>query len=115
MDKTKERRRDRRLHYQLPVRFAEDFDKTVSQGIVIDISNRGMAFSCSTGENCPYLSQQLTTRFSIPNSGTHDLSDMKSFTRTGRVCRVDNIADNQCRITILFDEPPPFWNIPQHP
>jgi len=112
MDKTKERRREERLHYQLPVWFAEDFNKTVSQGVMVDISNSGMAFTCDANENCPYPGQQLTTRFSIPCFGTPDRSDMKSFTRTGHVCRVDNITNNLYRVAIQFDESPPFWNIP---
>ncbi|MBA7692202.1 hypothetical protein ES703_100765 [subsurface metagenome] len=112
MDKIKERRREGRLHYQLPVWFAEDFNETAPQGVMVDISSSGMAFSCSTDENCPHPGQQLTTRFSIPHPGTHDRSDMKSFTRTGHVCRVDNITNNLYRIAIQFDESPPFWNIP---
>lgn len=112
MDKTRERRRGERLHYQLPVWFAEDFNETVSQGVMVDISSRGMALSCNANENCPYQGQQLTTRFSIPRFGTRDCSNMKSFTRTGRVCRVDNISSNLCRVAIQFDEPPPFWDIP---
>jgi len=110
MNKTKEQRREKRLHYQLPVRFAEGSNETLSQGVMVDISSSGMAFSCSAGENCPHPGQQLTTRYSIPHSGTHDRSDIKSFTRTGRVCRTDNISNNQCRIAVLFDEPPPFWD-----
>jgi hypothetical protein len=112
MDKTKERRKEQRLHYQLPVSFAEDFNQTVSQGVMADISHSAMAFICEADENCPYPGQQLTTRFSLPRFGTHDPSDMKSFTRTGHVCRVDHITDNMCRVAIQFDEPPPFWNIP---
>jgi hypothetical protein len=112
MDKTKERRREARLRYQLPVWFAEDFDKTVSQGVMVDISNSGMAFTCRADENCPYIGQQLKTRFTIPCSGTNDSSDMKSFTRIGHVCRVDKITDDRCRVAIQFDEAPPFWNVP---
>jgi len=115
MDKTKERRREKRLRYQLPVWFAEDFNETVSQGVMVDISNSGIALTCNANnanENCPHPGQQLTTRFSIPCFGTHDRSDMKSFTRTGHVCRVENITDNRCRVAIQFDESPPFWNIP---
>ncbi len=114
MDKTKERRKEKRLRYQLAVWFAEDFDsnETVSQGIMVDISSSGMAFSCNAGENRPYPGQQLTTRFSIPRFGAKDSSDMESLTRIGRVCHVDNIGNNRCRVAIQFDEPPPFWDVP---
>jgi len=112
MNKTKERRKEERLHHQLPVWFAEDFNKTASQGLMLDISSRGMAFSCDASENCPHQGQRLTTRFSIPCFGTNDCSDMKSFTRLGHVCRVDNINNSLRRIAVQFDEPPPFWDSP---
>ena len=112
MNKTKERRKEKRQHYQLPVSFAEDPDKTGAQGVMIDISSNWMAFICNAGENCPHPGQKLATRFSIPRSGTDGHSDMKTFTRTGRVRRVDNINSAQCRVAIQFDEPPPFWDTP---
>jgi len=112
MDKTKERRKEKRLPYALSVWFAEDFSKTVSLGVIVDISSSGMAFSCSADESRPHLGQQLTTRFNIPRFGTDDRSDMKSFTRTGHVCRVEDINNNMCHVAIQFDDPPPFWNIP---
>lgn len=112
MDKTKERRKQERLCYRLPVWFAEDFNGAVSEGVMIDISSSAMAFSCDAGENCPHPGQRLTTRFSIPRSDMRDHSDMKTFTRTGRVCRVDDISDGLCRVAIQFDDPPPFWNMP---
>ena len=112
MNRTKERRKEKRRHYQLPVWFAEDPDETAAQGVMIDISSSWMALSCNTGENCPHPGQKLATRFIIPRSGTDDRPDMKTFTRTGRVCRVDNINSAQCRVAIQFDEPPPFWDIP---
>ena len=95
----------------MPVWFAEDISETASQGVMVDISSRAMAFTCSADENRPYPGQQLTTRFNLPRPGT-DRSDMKSFTRTGRVCRVDEINGSRCRVAIQFDEPPPFWDTP---
>lgn len=78
---------------------------------MIDISSRGMAFSCDADENCPLPGQQLTARFNIPRSGTGS-SDMDSFTRTGCVCRVENISNDKRLVAIQFDEPPPFWDMP---
>jgi len=112
MNKTKERRKEKRQHYQLPVSFAEDLNKTATQGVMVDISSSGMAFSCNAGENRPHPGQKLATRFSIPRFGTDDHSDMKTFTRTGRVRRVDSISSIQCRVAIQFDKPPPFWDTP---
>ena len=112
MAKTKERRREERLYHHLPVWFAEDSNGTAFQGAMVDISSRGMAFSCGADENCPYPGQHLTTRFSIPRFGTNDPSDMQSFTRSGRVCRVDKMSNSLCHVAIQFDEPPPFWDMP---
>jgi len=112
MDKTIERRREERFHYQLPVWFADDFEQTTSQGVVIDISSSGMAFSCNADENCPYPGQRLTTRFSIPCFGANGSSATTNFTRIGRVCRVDNISNSLRHVAIQFDDPPPFWDIP---
>ncbi|HUS72510.1 MAG TPA: PilZ domain-containing protein [Sedimentisphaerales bacterium] len=109
MKKTKERRKEQRMHYELPVRFAEDFNAAVSQGVMVDISSRGMAFICNTDDNCPYPGQKLTTRFSIPRSG-RDPSDTHSLTRTGRVYRIDTISESRRRVAMQFDEPP-FWDI----
>lgn len=111
MKKTKERRKEQRLRYELPVWFAEDFNEAVSEGVMVDISSRGMAFICDADENCPSMEQQLTLRFSIPGLGTNS-SDMQNITRTGRVFRIDDVGESQCRVAIQFDEPPPFWDMP---
>lgn len=105
MDKTKERRREERLRYQWPVWFAEDFKKTISQGLMVDVSSGGVAFTCSADENCPHVGQKLTTRFSIPRFGSEDSSAKASFTRIGRVCRVDNLNSALRRVAIQFEEP----------
>jgi tricorn protease-like protein len=110
MKKTQERRKEQRMHYELPVKFAENPDTAVSQGIMVDISSRGMAFICNTNDNCPYQGQKLTTHFSIPRFG-RDSSDSHNLTRTGRVYRIDTINESQHRIAMQFDEPP-FWDMP---
>lgn len=110
MKKTQERRREQRMHYELPVKFAEDLETVVSQGVMVDISSRGMAFICNTDDNCPCQGQKLTTRFSIPRSGG-DFSEAHNLTRTGRVYRIDTISESRRRIAMQFDEPP-FWDMP---
>jgi len=112
MNKTKERRKEERLQHHLPVWFSKDPNNTATQGIMVDISTSGMAFSCNADENLPYLGQRLTTRFSLPHTGRNRHTNMKSFTRTGRVSRVESISDNLCRVAIQFDDPPPFWDLP---
>jgi len=115
MNKTKERRKEERLQYHLPVWFSEEPDKTSTQGVMVDISCSAMAFSCSSDENCPHLGQHLATRFSLPQIDRNYSPNMKTFTRTGCVSRVESISGNLCRVAVQFDNPPPFWNtLPQH-
>jgi len=108
MKQTNERRNEQRLCYHWPVWFAEDFNEALSQGQMVDASSRAAAFTCHADENCPYQGQQLTARFSVPRFGPGDCFDMASFTRTGHVCRVDEVNRFLRRIAIQFAEPLPF-------
>ncbi|MCK4752089.1 MAG: PilZ domain-containing protein [Planctomycetes bacterium] len=103
-----ERRREQRLRYHWPVWFAEDFNETLLQGQMVDVSSGGAAFTCHANENCPYPGQQITARFSVPCFGPDDSFDMTSFTRTGNVCRINHVNDFLRRIAIQFAEPLPF-------
>ena len=105
MDENKKRRREDRLQYKWPVWFAEDFEQTLAEGLMVDVSSGGMAFICNDDENCPQVGQRLTARFSIPRSEQDDPSDMTSFTRTGRVLRVDSVNALLCQVAIQFEEP----------
>ena len=110
MQKIKERRREERLHYDLPVRFAEETNETFIQALMVDISSIGMAFICEADINCPSVNQNLTMQFSIPRFGTNS-PDMQQITRTGRVLRIDDLNNGRHRVAIKFDTPP-FWNLP---
>jgi hypothetical protein len=108
MDKSNERRREQRLRYHWPVWFAEEFNETLLQGQMVDISSRGAAFTCYTDEECPHPGQEITARFSVPRFGADDSFDMASFTRMGRICRVEGVNKFLHRIAIQFAEPLPF-------
>jgi c-di-GMP-binding flagellar brake protein YcgR len=110
MKETKERRREKRLHYELPVWFAEGSGEPSAQAVMVDISSGGMAFICDADVNCPSVGQQLTMRFSVPRYGT-DCSDMHEITRTGCVYRINELNESRHRVAIQFDDPP-FWNMP---
>ena len=110
MKKTRERRKEQRMHYELPVKFAEDLNTAVSQGVMVDISSRGMAFICDNDEKCPSVGQQLNMRFSVPRYG-RDCSDMHEINRTGSVFRIDDLHESRRRVAVQFDDPP-FWNLP---
>jgi len=108
MDVNNERRREQRLRYHWPVWFAEDFDEVLLQGQMVDVSSGGAAFTCHADEKCPYPGQQVTARFSVPRFGGEESFDMANFTRSGQVCRVDDVSRFIRRIAIQFAEPLPF-------
>lgn len=110
MKTTKERRSENRLHYELPVWFAEGSADPSVQAVMVDISSGGIAFICDADVNCPPLGQQLTMRFNVPRYGI-DCSDMHEITRTGCVFRINELDESRHRVAVQFDDPP-FWNMP---
>ncbi|MBN2456778.1 MAG: hypothetical protein JXB29_09640 [Sedimentisphaerales bacterium] len=108
MDEFSERRRESRLRYHWPIWFAEDFNDVLSQGQMIDISSEAAAFTCGADENCSYPGQEMTSRFSVPRFGLGDAFDMASFTRSGKIIRVDEVNKFLQRIAVQFAEPLPF-------
>ena len=103
-----ERRSEQRLHYYWPIWFAEDFNGELSQGQMLDISSKGAAFTCHNDGSCPYLGQHITARFSIPQFGPDESFDMANFTRSGRICRVNDINQFSRLIALQFASPLPF-------
>ena len=99
-----EQRREKRLRYHWPVWFAEDFNGILSQGQMVDVSSGGAAFTCYDDGNCPYPGQQITTRFSVPRFTEDDSFDMEDFSRTGWVCRIDNVNGFTRRVAVQFAE-----------
>jgi hypothetical protein len=108
MDTKDERRTEQRLRYYWPIWFAENFDDTLAQGQMVDISSRGAAFTCYADNDCPYPGQHITARFSVPHYGPDDSFDMESFTRSAHVCRVEDVNSYLRRIAVQFAEPLPF-------
>ncbi len=108
MGETTERRRERRLHYYWPIWFAEDFNEALSQGQMVDLSSRCAAFTCHADDSCPYVGQDITTRFSVPRYGPDDSFDMANFTRSGHISRVDEVNNYLRRVVVHFAEPLPF-------
>lgn len=108
MEENNDRRREQRLRYYWPIWFAEDVNRTLSQGQMVDISSKAAAFTCHAVDGCPYFGQHITARFSVPCYGSDDSFDMADFTRSGYVCRVDNVNSFLRRIVVQFAEPLPF-------
>ena len=65
MEDYSERRSEQRLRYYWPIWFAENFDGTLTQGQMVDVSSKGAAFTCYADNDCPYPGQHMMTRFSI--------------------------------------------------
>jgi len=105
MEKNNERRIEGRLRYHWPIWYAEDFNESLSQGQMVDISSSGAAFTCQADGYCPYPGQQVTTRFSVPHFSTDESFDMASYTRTARICRVEDVNPFLRRIALQFAEP----------
>ncbi|UCF15882.1 MAG: PilZ domain-containing protein [Phycisphaerales bacterium] len=108
MDRENERRTEQRLRYYWPIWFAENVDRQLSQGQMVDISSRGAAFTCYAEHDCPYPGQYITARFSVPRYGADDAFDMANFTRSGHVCRVENVNSFLRRVAFQFADPLPF-------
>ncbi len=108
MENSTERRLEQRLRYHWPIWFAEDFNETLSQGQMVDVSSGGAAFTCHADKTCPYPGQELTARFSVPCFAEDDAFDMASFTRPGRVCRVEEVNSFLRRVAVQFSESLPF-------
>ena len=108
MEYYNERRMEQRLHYYWPIWFSENPDYSLTQGQMVDVSSTGAAFTCYADQDCPYLGQHLTTRFSVPKYGCDDSFDIADFTRSGNVCRIENINPFMRRIAIQFSQPLPF-------
>ena len=108
METNLERRRERRLKYQWPVWFAEDFRGVLTQGQMSDVNSGGAAFTFHTAENYVYPGQQITTRFSIPRFSDEESFDMASFVRSGHVCRVEETSPYLRRVAVQFATPLPF-------
>jgi len=114
MKNTPERRREQRLRYHWPVWFAEDFNDTLHQGQMVDISSEGAAFTCCADQSCPCPGQRLTARFAVPRCAPDDEFDMADFIRTGHVRRIDYISDSLRRVAVCFAEPLLFKPAEQH-
>jgi len=108
MDQDSERRQEERLGYRWPVWFSENFAETMTQGLMADISSDAIAFDCEPGDGCPKEGQHLTIRFSIPRFEGDDPTATVSITRTGHVCRIDEVAETTRRVAIVFETPLPL-------
>jgi len=108
MIKINERRTEHRLEYYWPIWFTENLDNALSQGEMLDISSRGAAFSSFIDGSCPYRGQRIIAYFSVPLFGLDASFEMANFTRSGRICRVQEVHRFFRRVVLQFAEPLSF-------
>ena len=107
-DNFHDRRREQRLALRRSIWFGRDKKQTLTQGQMIDIASGGMAFTCYADDAPSLEEQHITTRFSAPCFGPDDSVRMQKFTRTGRLCRVDDVNSFLKRVAVQFAQPLPF-------
>jgi hypothetical protein len=105
MEKTDERRAERRLRYRWPVRFVSGAKEKPISGQMFDVCSRGMAFLCHPEQSSIQKGRQITADFGVPHFDSDSSFDAVFFSRNGRVCRVDTLSEQVCRIAIRFAEP----------
>lgn len=102
-----ERRKEKRLSYNWPVWFAEDYNDILTQGQMVDISSESAMFTCYA-DGCPRHGELITARFSVPRYGKDESFDLENFIRSGRICRVEELSQFIRRVALQFAEPLPF-------
>ncbi len=102
-----ERRAEKRLRYNWPIWFAEDFNGVLTQGQMVDVSSSGAAFTCYA-DKCPDNGEHITARFSVPRYEDDSAFDLENCIRHGQICRVDHVSDYVRRVAVQFAEPLDF-------
>ncbi len=103
MSNGKQNRAEERLEHKYPVMFSEDFTQDIHQGLMVDISSGGMAFTCRGESACIEKGQQLTVQFSLPRD--EDGGSVMNLTRTAKVCWMDKGEGSVLRVGVQFDKP----------
>jgi len=102
-----ERRGEARLRYNWPIWFAEDYNDSLIQGQMVDISSGGAAFTCYA-DRCPRAGDYITARFSVPRYDSGDSFDLANFMRSGHIRRVEELSPFVRRVAVQFGEALPF-------
>jgi len=102
---TKEQRKEQRLQYDWPIRYARDFGEALCMGQMVDVSSNYAAFTCRADENCPYPGQQVRAMFSVPRFGRSSNYDMASYNRQGQIYRIDKVNEFIKKVVIQFAKP----------
>lgn len=104
----RERRKEERLKTTGSIWFTPNGDEITLQGQLVDVSSRGMAFTCYDVKGCPGPGRQITARFAVPWFTPQGVVQSRKFTRIAKICRVDGGSSRLKRIAVQFTEPLPF-------
>ncbi|MGA2915315.1 MAG: PilZ domain-containing protein [Sedimentisphaerales bacterium] len=104
----RERRREERLKLSGGMWFNSEGDDKAIRGQLVDVSSRGMAFTCFNNGVVPNNGQQITARFSVPFFASEGVIQERKFARTAKVCRIGNASGYLKRVAVQFIEPLPF-------
>ena len=105
MEKTIERRVEKRLQYRWPVKFTVDGLNQQYQGQIVDLSSEGMAFLSHADQSSFAAGQTLKASFAVPYFKFSEQFDIVLYERTGYVTRIDKPASQVHRIAIQFASP----------
>jgi len=102
-----EKRSEKRLSYNWPVWFAEDFGGILAQGQMADISSADAAFTCYA-DKCPLQGQNITARFSIPIYDADESFCLENLIKEGSITRVEEVNPFMRKVVLKFHEPLDF-------
>ncbi len=104
----RERRREERLKLSGGMWFNSEGNDKAVRGQLVDVSSRGMAFTCYNNGAVPNAGQQITARFSVPFFASEGVIEERKFDRIAKVCRIGNANGYLKNIAVQFIEPLPF-------
>ncbi len=100
----RERRTEERLEHKWPVMFSDDFAQNLYQGLMVDVSSGGMAFTCSPEAARLETGTEISVQFGLPRSS--DPADGQiNLMRTATIRRIDQISPSIYRIGVQFEKP----------
>jgi len=107
MSNFRERRKEQRLNYHWPVWFGPSEEAGLVQGQMSDVSSEGAMFTCYGEDGCAVEEQQITASFSVPIFGPDESYTIETFSRGGKICRVEQEGRFSRRVAVKFAEPLP--------
>jgi len=99
-----EQRKEKRLYCDWVIWLTDDVTQKRYHGMIHDLSSGGVAFICHADDDFPQQDQNIMTYFYIPKES----GDPYKVTRSGSVCRVNELDKFVRKVHVKFDEPLSF-------